>query len=146
MSGSVPHPFDPLSGEEIRLATSIVRKEHGDAVHFHVITLQEPRKAEMVAWLANPSSGARPRRVAEVVIIDPRDGKGHVYDGLVDLKSQRITKWERAEGQQPIVRPPPGLILERWLTNDFLTAHRRRNARSRTSVSQRPPSHRAMPN
>ncbi|KAF5701907.1 primary-amine oxidase [Fusarium mundagurra] len=109
MSGSVPHPFDPLSGEEIRLATSIVRKEHGDAVHFHVITLQEPRKAEMVAWLANPSSGARPRRVAEVVIIDPRDGKGHVYDGLVDLKSQRITKWERAEGQQPI------LIVEEML-------------------------------
>ncbi|VTT68515.1 unnamed protein product [Fusarium fujikuroi] len=107
--GSVPHPFDPLSGEEIRLATSIVRKEHGDAVHFHVITLQEPRKAEMVAWLANPSSGARPRRVAEVVIIDPRDGKGHVYDGLVDLKSQRITKWERAEGQQPI------LIVEEML-------------------------------
>src|SRR6478735_11395570 len=146
MSGSIPHPFDPLSGEEIRLATSVVRKEHGDAVHFHVITLQEPRKAEMVAWLANPSSGARPRRVAEIVIIDPREGKGHVYDGLVDLKRQRITKWERAEGQQPIVRPPPRITSEKWLIDDHLAAYRRRNARSRRSLSQRSSSHRTMPN
>lgn len=106
MQGHLPHPFDPLSGDEIQLTTQIVRKAHGDQLHFHVVTLQEPRKAEMVAWLANPSSGSPPRRVAEVVIIDPRGHQGQVFDGLVDLRSREITKWVKAEGQQPIVRPP----------------------------------------
>ncbi|KJK79365.1 hypothetical protein H634G_04956 [Metarhizium anisopliae BRIP 53293] len=105
MASHLPHPFDPLSGEEIQAATAIVRKAHGDELHFHVVSLQEPRKAEMLAWLADPAKAPRPRRVAEIVVIDPRNLKGHgqVYDGLVDLQSRNITKWIKASGQQPIL-------------------------------------------
>ncbi|KAL8347248.1 hypothetical protein RB601_003231 [Gaeumannomyces tritici] len=96
---TAPHPFDPLTGDEIATAISLVKKAHGD-VHFNVVSLHEPRKAEMTAWLANPNSAPRPARVADVVVIAP-DSK--VFDGLVDLASGKIVKWEHAEGEQPIL-------------------------------------------
>ena len=95
----LPHPFDPLTLSEIETAISIVKKAHGD-VHFNVVTLQEPRKAEMKAWLAAPDAAPRPKRVADVVVIAPG---GKVYDGLIDLEEPRITKWELLDGEQPIV-------------------------------------------
>lgn len=119
MASHLPHPFDPLSGEEIQAATAIVRKAHGDELHFHVVSLQEPRKAEMLAWLADPAKAPRPRRVAEIVVIDPRNLKGHgqVYDGLVDLQSRNITKWIKASGQQPIVRSTSCPRCAEWNSN-----------------------------
>lgn len=96
---SLPHPFDPLSVEEIRSAIGIVKKAHGN-VFFNVVSLHEPRKAEMTAWLASPESSPRPARIADVVVIAP---EGKVYDGLVDLEGGKITKWELLDGLQPIV-------------------------------------------
>lgn len=95
---SLPHPFDPLSPREIELAVEIVKKAHGE-VRFNVVSLLEPRKAEMTAWLANHSS-RRPQRVADVVVVGPT---GTVYQGLVELETPKITKWARLEGVQPIV-------------------------------------------
>jgi primary-amine oxidase len=96
---SLPHPFDPLSLEEIQTAISTVRKAHGD-VKFNVVSLQEPRKAEMTAWLEAPDSAPRLARVADIVVIAPGS---KVYDGLVDIASTKIIKWEQIEGAQPIV-------------------------------------------
>ena len=96
-----PHPFDPLSLAEIETAIGIVKKTHGE-LHFNVVTLHEPRKAEMTAWLATPESAPRPKRIADVVVIAPG---GKVYDALVDLAEPRIIKWELLDGEQPIVRP-----------------------------------------
>lgn len=96
---SVPYPLDPLSLSEIESAISTIKKAHGD-VHFNVISLHEPRKAEMQAWLEKPDSTPRPARIADVVVIAPG---GKVYDGLVDLKESKIIKWENMEGVQPIV-------------------------------------------
>lgn len=95
----LPHPFDPLTLGEIETAISTVKKAHGD-VFFNVVSLQEPRKAEMTAWLAAPDTVPRPRRIAEVVVIAPG---GKVYDGLVDLAETKITKWDLLDGEQPIV-------------------------------------------
>lgn len=96
-----PHPFDPLSGSEIETAVTLIRQEHG-SLYFNAVTLWEPRKAEMLAWLADPDHTVRPHRVADVVAI----GKGSkVYDGLVDLDEKKIVKWEFTEGVQPLVRP-----------------------------------------
>lgn len=95
---SPPHPFDPLNLSEIETAISTVKSAHGN-VFFNVVSLQEPRKAEMTAWLANPDAAPRPKRVAEVVVIAPG---GKVYDGLVDLAETKITKWEFLDGEQPI--------------------------------------------
>ena len=94
-----PHPFDPLSGNEIKEAVEIVRKEH-EELFFNAITLWEPRKAEMSAWLASPESAPRPRRMADVVAI----GRGSkVYDAVVDLEEKKIVKFELTEGVQPLV-------------------------------------------
>ena len=96
----VPHPFDPLSLSEIETAIHVVKKAHGD-VFFNVVSLHEPRKAEMTAWLEQPESVPRPPRIADVVVIAP-DGK--VYDGLVGVQDAKILQWEHMEGVQPIVR------------------------------------------
>ncbi|KAK7752625.1 peroxisomal copper amine oxidase [Diatrype stigma] len=96
---TLPHPFDPLDFEEIRLAIGIVKKAHGD-VFFNVVSLHEPRKAEMTAWLESPETAPRPARIADVVVIAP---EGKVYDGLVDLAGGKITKWELLDGLQPII-------------------------------------------
>jgi primary-amine oxidase len=99
-SDSLPHPFDPLSELEIELAVSIVRKEHS-ALFFNAVTLWEPRKQEMKAWLQDPANASRPHRVADVVAI----GKGSkVYDGIVDLNEGKIIQWELTDGVQPLVR------------------------------------------
>lgn len=103
-----PHPFDPLSRTEIESAVAIIRKEHGD-LFYNAVTLWEPRKANMLRWLADPDHTAKPKRVADIVAI-AKEGK--VYDGLVDLNEQKIVKWESLDGVQPLVNlwpliPPP---------------------------------------
>lgn len=99
MAAGLPHPLDPLSLEEIETVITAVKKAHGD-LFFNVVSLHEPRKAEMTAWLANPKYAPRPTRVADVVVIAPG---GKVYDGLVDVKTATITSWELLDGLQPIV-------------------------------------------
>ncbi|KAK3316504.1 copper amine oxidase [Apodospora peruviana] len=95
----LPHPFDPLSPSEIETTIAIVKKSHGD-VRFNVVSLHEPRKAEMTAWLEAPDSAPRPKRIADVVVIAP-DGK--VYDGLVALDEPKIMAWVETDGEQPII-------------------------------------------
>lgn len=97
--GAIPHPWDPLSPEEIQTAISTVKKAHGD-VTFNVVSLHEPRKAEMQAWLEKPDSAPRPARIADIVVIAPGS---KVYDGLVDVKEGKILKWEHMDGVQPII-------------------------------------------
>lgn len=99
VTADIPHPFDPLSLEEIQTAITTVKKAHGD-VFFNVVSLHEPRKAEMTAWLADPEKTPRPARVADVVVIAPG---GKVYDGFVDIAKGSITHWEELDGLQPIV-------------------------------------------
>lgn len=96
----LPHPFDPLSADEISASVDIVKKYHSGPCYFNVVSLHEPRKAEMLRWLEHPSDSNRPARIADVVVILP-DGK--VYDGLVDLRAKKVTKWEKLDGLQPIV-------------------------------------------
>jgi primary-amine oxidase len=95
----VPHPFDPLNLDEIAAVIQAVKEAHGD-VFFNVVSLHEPRKAEMTAWLEKPDTTPRPARVADIVVIA---GDGKVYDGLVDIKDSKIVAWEHMEGVQPIV-------------------------------------------
>ncbi|THY34949.1 hypothetical protein D6D01_01730 [Aureobasidium pullulans] len=94
-----PHPLDPLSSSEIKEAVAIVRKEYSD-VFFNAVTLWEPRKKEMMAWLASPETVQRPHRVADIVAI----GRGSkVFDGTVDLEEKKVLSWELTEGVQPLI-------------------------------------------
>lgn len=102
------HPFDPLSKEEIQATVDIVRKEYPQ-LHFNAVSLWEPRKADMMKWLADPESVTRPHRVADVVCI----GRGSkVFDGQVDLKEGRIVKWQLTEGVQPLITMEDLQIVE----------------------------------
>ncbi|KAB5566288.1 copper amine oxidase [Coniochaeta sp. 2T2.1] len=96
---TLPHPLDPLSIPEITTAINVIKKAHGE-VKFNVVSLHEPRKAEMQAWLENPTSAPRPRRIADIVVIAPGS---KVYDGLVDIADAKILKWELLDGAQPII-------------------------------------------
>jgi len=101
LSGQVAtsFPFDPLSTEEIALAVAIVRESYSD-LFFNAVSLWEPRKAEMMRYVAAPDTTTRPHRVADVVAI----GHGSkVYDGLVDLDERKIVRWELTEGVQPLI-------------------------------------------
>lgn len=94
------HPFDPLTNAEIEKAVLIIRNQHGQ-LHYNAVTLWEPRKKEMMKWLADPVNTPRPKRVADVVAI----GKDSlVWEALVDLAEGKILKWESLEGVQPLVR------------------------------------------
>jgi primary-amine oxidase len=93
----VPHPFDPLSGDEIRTAIDVVKKEYGE-LNYHAVSLLEPRKKDIVRW--QQLNAPKPARIAEITAIGYG---GAVYDGFVDMDSARITKWEKLEGVQPIV-------------------------------------------
>lgn len=99
MSASPPHPLDPLSSTEIKAAIAVVKEAHGN-VHFNVVSLHEPRKAEMTKWLNTRSPNSKPPRVADISIIT---SVGNVGDGLVDLASKKIVQWDWVEGGQPIV-------------------------------------------
>ena len=96
-----PHPFDPLSSTEIEYAIAIVRRDHGQ-LGYNAVTLSEPKKKDMLAWLAD-SSLPRPRRLAEVVAVDKASA---VYDGVVDLGNGKIISWEKLSGVQPLVYSP----------------------------------------
>ncbi|OIW24631.1 hypothetical protein CONLIGDRAFT_604273 [Coniochaeta ligniaria NRRL 30616] len=111
---SVPHPFDPLSIEEIQTAVSVVKKAHGD-VRFNVVSLLEPRKAEMQAWLEKPDTTPPPTRFANIVVIAPG---GKVYDGLVDIKGGKIVEWEHMEGMQPIITMEELQVVEHKIRTD----------------------------
>jgi primary-amine oxidase len=94
-----PHPFDPLTSAEIDDVVAITRKEHG-SLHYNAVTLYEPRKAEMMAWVANPETAPRPVRKADIVAIAPG---GKVYDGVVDLESNKILEWKHTPDVQPLI-------------------------------------------
>ncbi|KAF2490585.1 hypothetical protein BU16DRAFT_531069 [Lophium mytilinum] len=109
-----PYPFDPLSESEIEKAVGIIRKEH-DNLFFNAVTLWEPRKAEMMAWVADPEHTPRPHRIADVVAI----GKGSkVYDGHVDLNEGKLLSWELTEGVQPLITMEDLQIVESVVRKD----------------------------
>lgn len=128
------HPFDPLTVAEIQSAIAVVKKAHGDVL-FNVVSLHEPRKAEMTKWLQDSATAPKPRRVADVVVIAPG---GKVYDGLVDLEDGKITKWELLDGLQPIVSRAPRLPGS-YMMQALIRSHRSPWRSSRLSSTSAAP-------
>ena len=99
---SAPHPLDPLSGEEISQTVDILRTAGhiNDSSRFPIITLQEPVKADVLAW----KPGMEMRRMASVMV---RVG-AKVYEADVDLSASKVTRWAHKAG----VESP--IMLEEW--------------------------------
>lgn len=109
-----PHPLDPLSVLEIETAVSVVRASYG-SVFYNAISLFEPKKTEMLAWLADPEHSPRPKRIADIVAI----GKGSkVFDGHVDLEEKRMIKWEETPGVQPLITMEDLQVVEHICRKD----------------------------
>ena len=94
-----PHPFDPLSALEIEVAVSILRAEYGK-LFYNAVTLLEPPKAEMLPWLSDPDHSPRPKRIADIVVINT---EGKLHDGQIDLGEKKVLKWSHTPGVQPLI-------------------------------------------
>ncbi|RYP70716.1 hypothetical protein DL769_004887 [Monosporascus sp. CRB-8-3] len=97
---SHPHPLSALSIDETNLARDVVVEQHpGVVLDFRQIFLQEPPKAEVVAFLAAEHAGTlsdtipRPPRLA-LVTYDVIGGSGmpEYHESIVDVrKKKRVT-------------------------------------------------------
>ncbi len=56
------HPFTPLTSSEIASAAELVKKLYPDNVdlHFKTITLEEPKKADVIPFLVAEHEGRNP--------------------------------------------------------------------------------------
>jgi primary-amine oxidase len=93
---SSPHPLDPLSADEIRQVTALVRAERPEHERwrFGCVELIEPAKES----LAGSSSQTPPPRRGRAVVWD-REGDG-VEEVTVDLGHDAVTDTRRRPGVQ----------------------------------------------
>jgi primary-amine oxidase len=84
-----PHPLDPLSADEIRLAAGALRRDQGvgERWRFASIELREPPKREAIS------------RQAEVICWNRDDGT--VYKARVDVAGDRVLAWDEQPDGQP---------------------------------------------
>jgi primary-amine oxidase len=93
----VGHPLDPLTAEEFRQTTAILRreKEINERWRFASIELKEPSKVTVSDF----SVGDPIAREALAVCWNRDDGQ--VYKALVSLTEDRVASWEHHPGEQP---------------------------------------------
>ncbi|MGH9118809.1 MAG: primary-amine oxidase [Acidimicrobiales bacterium] len=98
-AGTVLHPLEPLTAEEISFAVDILRKEQNltDSHRFVSVLLREPAKAAVLEFDgSNP-----PPRLAFALLLDKSDG--NTYEAVVSLTEARVESWEHVPGVQPQV-------------------------------------------
>jgi primary-amine oxidase len=98
--GAARHPLEPLTPDEIKAASALVREARADqSLRFAAITLLEPDKEEVYSY----RPGARIERAAAVVALDQESGA--TWAGSVSLSEGRLTAWtEISEGQAALCR------------------------------------------
>ncbi|KXZ45138.1 hypothetical protein GPECTOR_58g587 [Gonium pectorale] len=106
------HPLDPLNSDEIREAAAICRayaEQQGvDGLRFNVISLQEPPKAQLLAYTKDPSAGAPPRRAFCILQLP---GLAGVIEAVVQLgagkepSAQPVVSWDKVEGVHALASP-----------------------------------------
>src|SRR3954463_8183918 len=90
------HPLDPLSGEEIRRAVAILRRDQSMGVgwRFGMIELREPLKRVVREFLPGDAIA----REVDVVCWNREDGR--TYKARVSIGEDRVLAWEHRPGQQ----------------------------------------------
>jgi primary-amine oxidase len=105
----VSHPLDPLSPGEIKTAVGVLRDAkltNADTL-YPLIDLAEPSKAEVLAW--HPGTPAE--RAAFVVARQNHTA----YEGVIDLHTNTVTRWQAIPGIQP------GIVPEEWRAAQRIT-------------------------
>ena len=107
------NPLEPLSAEEIRRASEILREQRdlGSTVRFVTVALHEPSKQEVLEH--DRTGGQAPDRGAFVVLYD----RGHqqTVEAVVSLSSGMVTSWQVIEDVQPSV------MLEEFFSTEEIT-------------------------
>jgi primary-amine oxidase len=93
------HPLEPLGGEEIAAAVSLLRVSGKltDRSRIVQIVLNEPPKDVALGWHA----GVSVAREAFVQVLDNADGA--VYEAIVSLSEGALKTWTQIPGVQPAV-------------------------------------------
>jgi len=91
------HPLDPLIDEEISAAVHTIKSQAGldNTVWFETITLEEPSKAELIAY----GSGTAIERRAYVCCYERSSNR--TFCGVVRLAVQELESWSHIPGVQP---------------------------------------------
>jgi primary-amine oxidase len=102
------HPLDPLSLEELRIATDAVRRERalGPQHRFPLTRLEEPTKAEIKGW----ERGADLKRLAFVLVLDRQTGEA--FEALVDVRAGVIASIKPLPLREAPYGQPPVMIEE----------------------------------
>ena len=87
------HPLDPLTIEEIAIASDLLRKEKGLGAEcrFPYVQLEEPSKAEVLAF----EEGQPFSRRAFAVVLDK--ASGDIHETMIDLNTNTLTSWEQID-------------------------------------------------
>lgn len=106
------HPLDPLSLEELALASSILKREKNlhDKCRFPYLHLAEPDKREVLAHVPGQAFS----RHAFALVLDKLTG--NTFEALVDLNSQTLVDWQavdiETQGHAPIMIEEFDLCVE----------------------------------
>jgi primary-amine oxidase len=95
---SIPHPLEPLTPDEVRAATEIVRSSLtlGEQARFVEVTLREPPKDAVLR-------GDSVDRQASVSLLDPETGM--LEEGVVSLRARTLVSWREVPGAMPPILP-----------------------------------------
>ncbi|KAM3483453.1 hypothetical protein MY8738_003138 [Beauveria namnaoensis] len=109
MAAASPHPFDPLTPEEIFRASKAVRPHFGgQELNFRVVTLLEPPKKQMILYLEQEHLGQPitevPTRLArvEVIVKGSRD-ENQLFELTVDLDSDKVVQKQHHKGKHSYI-------------------------------------------
>lgn len=108
-----PHPFDPLSSQEISKSSKIILDKHPSSTGwiFNSIILVEPPKAELAPKLLKDEKFDFPRK-SFTLLIERETGK--VFEAIVNITSGVLEKFEQAKAcQQPTLTPEDCIESER---------------------------------
>ncbi|XP_035707590.1 copper amine oxidase 1 [Folsomia candida] len=98
-----PHPLDPLTPSEIRLASSLIKAHFVSTptLYFSTITLKEPLKSVLLPSFLDDTDPPFVTRTAFANVIDPVTQTG--YEVLVDLTRKKVTSLIKLDpGTQPM--------------------------------------------
>ncbi|KAF3017420.1 hypothetical protein E8E14_005476 [Neopestalotiopsis sp. 37M] len=92
------HPLDPLSIEEIAIASDLLRKHaSGQRLKFNCVTLREPSRAEYSSWKANQA--ARPDRRAYAIVL--KGGSAEVATAVANISKRKVEEWKDTNDVAP---------------------------------------------
>jgi primary-amine oxidase len=96
-AGTVAHPLEPLTADEIAAAVAVLREERElpDTVRFSYVALDEPSKEEVDAYVP----GAPVERRAAAVLIDRATGA--VAEAVVSVTDGAVRSWRDLSDVQP---------------------------------------------